>query len=313
MTQLFDNLKRYVAIISWLFTLLETAVGIVFGALLGAYLADGSYRRSLLAVGLAYLALLIAKLATQRLFPSAVVEELRSRGLLAEARKQLDRRTVVSGFITDSITALNAQTCAINSEAENTLCSQAVSTGLKQVIEPLISRPQYVFDCNESRFTVACLVNYLSPTSRDWTDDFIVFRDDFGVSETLVPSLLRDSEARGSLLDLQKAMQRCFNDNVFVCDSFTPKGELLSIVASPIPLVCESTQANGILLFVSRPVHQCPHDVEITFRIFGRIIANWLAKYSECVGARLSEPPDLSPGTTAIPSQTSPNAFSSPP
>ncbi len=125
-----------------------------------------------------------------------------------------------------------------------------------------------------------------------------------------MPSLLRDSEARGSLLDLQKAMQRCYNDNVFVCDSFTPKGELLSIVASPIPMVCESTQANGILLFVSRPGHQCPNDVEITFRIFGRIVANWLTKYSECVAGRLSKPLDVSLGTT--PSQTSPAATSPP-
>jgi hypothetical protein len=162
-----------------------------------------------------------------------------------------------------------------------------VAEGLQEVLEALINRPQYVFDCNESRFTVAALVGYRSSdNAAEWLERFITLRDDHQFGDVLTPKLRHDSDLKGSLLDLQKALQRCFNDNTFVCEPFTYNGVNLSIAASPIPQVCETTQANGILLFVTRCGHKCPPDVAITLRIFGRIVANWLAKYSECVLAR---------------------------
>ncbi|TAE90844.1 MAG: hypothetical protein EAZ81_08500 [Verrucomicrobia bacterium] len=287
---LLDRLKSYVAQISWIFVIFETAIGVTFGALLGAHFSGATYTGPLWALGIAYLVLLIVKFSTQRLFPSAIVEELKAKQLLEDSKKQLARRDIISEFITHSITALNAQTCAITSEAEQALCSQAASSGLAQVIDPLISRPQYVFDCNESQFSVACLASYRSPAPKGWVDEFMIFRDDHKIGSMLSSDLLWDHTAKGSLLDIQKAVQRCYNDNVFVCDSFSPYGVQLSIVASPIPLVCETTLSNGVLLFVTRCGHTCPTDVENTFRIFGRIIANWLAKYSECVASK-EDPP----------------------
>jgi hypothetical protein len=279
-SDIFIRLKGYIAQISWLFTLLETAIALTFGCLLGAHFSGKTYTGPLCALGITYLVLLIVKLSTQRLFPGALVGELQSKQLLEDTKKQLSRRDITSGFITHSITALNAQTCAITAEAEDALCSQAVSSGLAQVIEPLISRPHYVFDCNESQFSVACLVAYRAPEPAGWTEEFIVFRDDHQVGQMLSPGLLWDHTAKGPLLDLQKAVQRCYNDNAFVCDSFAPDRKSLSVVASPIPLVCETAESNGILLFVTRCGHECPTDLENTFRIFGRIITNWLAKYS---------------------------------
>jgi len=264
----------------------ETAIGVTFGGLLGAHFSGKTYTGPLWALGVAYLILLFVKLSTQRLFPAAVVEELKAKQLLEDSKKQVARRDIISEFITQSITALNAQTCAITSEAEQALCSQAASSGLANVIEPLISRPQYVFDCNESQFSVACLASYRSPAPTGLIDEFMVFRDDHNIRGMLSSGLLCDHTAKGPLLDIQKVVQRCYNDNVFVCESFSPHGAQLAIVASPIPLVCETALSNGVLLFVTRCGHTCPTDVENTFRIFGRIIANWLAKYSECVASK---------------------------
>lgn len=287
---LFDRLKSYVAQISWIFAIFETAVGVTFGGLLGAHFSGQTYAGPLWALGVAYFVLLFVKLSTQRLFPSALIEELKAKSLLEDSKKQIARRDVISEFVTHSITALNAQTCAISSEAEEALCSQSASSGLAEVIEPLITRPQYVFDCNESLFSVACLASYRAPAPTGWKDEFMIFRDDHDIAAMLTPDLLWDHTAKGASLDIQKAVQRCYNDNVFVCDSFAPKGATLAIVASPIPLVCETGISNGVLIFVTRCGHNCPTDVENTFRIFGRIIANWLAKYSECVASK-EDPP----------------------
>ena len=285
-SKLCDTAANYVQQISWLFVILETAVGVVVGGLVGAYLTGTCYTKSTIALGIAYLALLIVKCSTQRLFPTALMEELKAKISLDEAKKQLSRRDVIAGYVNQSISALNEQTCAISSDDENALCKQAVLSGLGQVIEPLINRPQYLFDCNESQFTVACLVNYKSSHTRDWTDDFIVFRDDFKIAGSLNTDLKDDCTARGHLIDLQKALQRCYNDSAFVCDSYSPQGSKLAIIASPIPMVCETGDSNGILLFVTNCGMNCPADLENTLRIFGRIIANWLAKYSDCIAAR---------------------------
>lgn len=287
LNKLFTRIKSYVTTISWIFVIIETAVALAFGGLFGAHLgSDKSYTGPLWALGITYFLLLIAKLSTQRLFPSAVIEELHSRNLLDETKKQLSRRDVVSGFITESITALNQQTCAITNKLEQELCSEAVSTGLARVIDPLITRPQYLFDCNESRFTVAAFVSHNSPPPQLWSEHFIIFRDDLEIGDMLTQQLISDQTAGGSTLDLQKVLQRCYNDNQFVCDTFRPQNEDISLAASPIPLVCETTESNGILLFAYPCGHGYPKDVDNSLRIFGRIIANWLFKYSECVVAK---------------------------
>jgi hypothetical protein len=271
------------------FLILETATGLLFGGFLGAQISGQDHTAALWILGVSYGLLVIAKVSTQRLFPSAVIDQLEATHHLEVSKKEVARRDVISGFITHSISALNEQTCALSGDREESLCSRAVGAGLAAVIDPLITRPQYLFDCNESQFTIAAVVTYQAPQPRGWRQDIITFRDDLDMGGLLSYDLLFEHSLKGAAIDIQKAIQRCLNDNSFVGDSFQHSDRTVAVIAAPIPLVCETTESNGVLLFFTRCGHECPRDVEGTLQIFGRIDANWLAKYSDCVAAKEQE------------------------
>jgi hypothetical protein len=283
---LFDSLKKYVSRISWLFTLLETAIALLLGGLVGAQISGQDHWKALAVTAVVYLALLIAKFATQRLFPTAVVEELKSKRELELTEKQLARRDTLSGFIEHSITELNVQTCAISSETSPELCSQDLEQGLGQVLEPLISRTHYLCDCNASAFLVACFVTYQAPEPKGYVREYIVFRDDLAVGGMLKEDLLKDYTLKGSELDLQKVLQKAFNENALADGSFIHNGKTLRVSASPIPSVCDTSEADGLIILILPGCHSWPSDLGSTLRIFGTIVANWLSKYSECVANR---------------------------
>jgi hypothetical protein len=165
------------------FLILETATGLLFGGFLGAQISGQDHTAALWILGVSYGLLVIAKVSTQRLFPSAVIDQLEATHHLEVSKKEVARRDVISGFITHSISALNEQTCALSGDREESLCSRAVGAGLAAVIDPLITRPQYLFDCNESQFTIAAVVTYQAPQPRGWRQDIITFRDDLDMGD----------------------------------------------------------------------------------------------------------------------------------
>ena len=69
-------------------------------------------------LGVSYGLLVIAKVSTERLFPSAVIDQLEATHHLEVSKKEVARRDVISGFITHSISALNEQTCALSGDRE---------------------------------------------------------------------------------------------------------------------------------------------------------------------------------------------------
>ena len=233
-----------------------------------------------------YVWLICTRVRSLNFIPSNVIDNLKATIELEDLNKQLARRDTISKFITDSITALNEQTCAIAKKKEQGICSQAVSIGLEKVIAPLIQFPQNLFDCKESCFTIVAKVRYLVTPPDERTSYFLIFRDDFEIKNIFPEDLLDRTSVKNSMLEAQHAIQRSLSENKLIYKDFTHNDNELSMTVSPIPTVCEADETNGALIFITHNGHNRPSDMDNTLRIFGRIIANWLDKYSECVAAK---------------------------
>lgn len=290
--QILTRSRRYTTAASWLLSAVETVAALVAGGFVGAAISGQDVIFQAVLSSLLYLVFFLFKLYAQNLFPSALFGELQSQEQLRRAEAELQRRKVIFSYLDAAIERLNQQTCSI-AEQTHDLCRKAVNEGLTTLLEPLITRPQYILACDSSRFTVAARVAHTNEKG-EWTQHFVVFRDDLSLAATIGADedgvdVLEDSNATGIRFQLRNALQSAYNHNEFHVQTIRQPQSTLSVVASPIPLICESNAADGVLVLISEQLHQCPVDMSDVLRIYGRLIANWLAKYSECMNSRLKQ------------------------
>lgn len=297
MNKLFSKVTNYVKTLSIVFLVLETILGLLVGAAIGALFTkptdptfDSTFLVAFLLISLLlFLMLLIVKAYSQINFPTAAIEELKARSELENVKKDVARKRAIDGYIDVAIQSLNVQTCSLTQEGMNDLCERDIKDGLRSVIGPLIDLPNYILDCSASDFTVGAYLQYsVAPSENNniteltWVEDAFVMRDDLELGQFFTSDLLYMMEVTGIQFELRNALQWAYNHDKFFTDTILHEEREYTIVASPVPQVCEGEQAIGVLFIIAEKLCELPEGLDKTLLIFNRILANWLSKYNDC-------------------------------
>jgi hypothetical protein len=278
--QFLENAASYFRKHSWAVLLLETASSVGFGAALGAVITKDVSPWYAVLTGVIWVLFEYFKFAAQHHFPSAILDDLIAHTKLNSAQQDLARRNTVLGFVSESVTILNKETCRLENADDAALCAGSIRDGLQTVLRPLVERPQEILGCVDSKFSVFIGVrsDYLS----NHPDQFFQLRDDFGVENVVGQNLMQDGRASGFRLSAQEAVRRAFNENKMFWSSDRHGEHKLAIMVSPLPVVCDPQHADGVLMIFTNCGHQYPSDLEGTLKIYGQIVSNWRWHYSEC-------------------------------
>jgi hypothetical protein len=292
------------------FGVMEAFLGIGLGALVSAWISlpDKAYLGwCALAAGVFYTPLLVLKLRAQWCIPEKLFDHLEAVHQLETTRKELARKEGIDGFIDLAIKSLNSATCRINSDQEDHICDSAVKDGLGDVLSNLINRTQIILDCDTARFSVgARVLHYAEAAGRPIRYDYewLVLRDDLGVNEEVDGDPAGDyqTDATGTSLNFRQAIEKAINENTLVAVPTTLRGKPVQLICSPIPVVCNEARADGVLWICQECVQPPPSDLANILLIFGRVVANWLSKYHDCLGRKAlartvsdSQDPPVSP------------------
>ncbi len=245
--------------------------------------------------------------AYQVKYPGSIVEELVSKKKLIEQAKLLDRQNAINKYITESIQALNAQTCSINSSGDkNILCDQDLETRLNQLLKTLVDYTDVILDTPSTKnFTIGLYLNdyFKQPNNIDeivlneaegesglvnyeliQDNGILVLKDALAIRDTLLPKNLLDIQnAVNAQFEIQTSLLRCLNNNRFDKHDFIHNDETYSLICSETPQVCSDEYPIGVLFIISKNSlipHSSAKDI---LRIYNRLISNYTSKYNECI------------------------------
>jgi len=282
-TQILTRIRKYVALSGWVLAFLDSVVSLLLGGYIGTAISGSPNYMWISILFVGYILLSVHRFITQNILPSSLIGEIVSASTVDTVQKESYRRTSLFSSISDSIEYLNRQTCEISYDGKSkTICSEQVSIGLSKVLGSMVSRPQHIFDCDDYSFSIFAAIHYFSIDNNSIVHSVINLRDDFDIVDNIKNNLLHDNTAIGTAFDIGKIAQKCFRENKLIIDSIPLSSSKLRVIASPIPLVCEDGGAEGVILFIMQYRDDIPSDIDYTLKIYGRITANWLNKYSEC-------------------------------
>ncbi len=268
---------------------MEAVLSVFYGALLGTVFSNYEEGWWWIIAGVTastiYLPLLIVKVRSQWILPDQIFEHLDAKIELNSIKQELARKEAIDGFIDQAIKTLNSATCKISSDHDDALCESAMSDGISAVLSPLIHRTQIVLDCNTAKFAVGVLVTHhqKSDDQPKRVTEWLILRDDVGVAQEVTEDPLSAHFSTGSTLQIRQALEIVLNENRMVERPLVIKAQSFQLVCSPIPLVCNEELSNGALWIVQECTQPPPQDVANILLIFGRIVANWISKYDECL------------------------------
>jgi len=242
-----------------------------------------------------YVVLLIAEHSTRKKFPVKIVEHLKATEQLTALSEKYNRKSTIDEYIDSSIKALNLITCSI--EFDKPICNTELKEGLETVLEKLINHTRYVLDVNCKDFTIATYKIHFSSEKYDkeanrpaTSNSLFFFKDDLGIQEHFPHSITDNADSDGVELELQMQFLKTLNNGQFNQKEVEFSNGTCNLILSPIPPVCETedfsepSKAMGVLMIAYKG-NCClpPDDLKNTLLIFGRIAANWVAKYDMCV------------------------------
>jgi hypothetical protein len=288
-TGLLGMVQRLVRLVLRTFGVMEAVLSVFYGALIGTVFSNYDKGWWWIIAGIAasaiYLPLLIIKVSSQWILPDQIFEHLDAKLELNNIKQELARKEAIDGFIDQAIKTLNSATCRISSEPDEALCQSAVADGLADVLSPLINRTQIVLDCNTSKFAVGALVahNFQAGEELDYKNDWLIFRDDVGIKQDVSNDPCYLTSATGIALQFRQTLETVLNENRLVECAVKIHNQTFQLIGGPIPLVCDEKVSNGALWIVRECLQPPPHDLGNILLIFGRVVANWLSKYDECL------------------------------
>lgn len=269
---------------------MEAVLSVFYGALLGTVFSNYDKGWWWLIAGfsasLIYLPLLIVKVRSQWILPDQIFEHLDAKLELHTIKQELARKEAIDGFIDQAIKTLNSATCWISNNKDKALCDSAVRDGLAEVLNPLINRTQIVLDCNTAKFSVGARVFHfaqIGSTPLICEDEWLIFRDDIGISQSIVGDPGNNPDAMGAELQFRQAIETVTNENRMVTAAIEIGSQNFQLICSPIPVVCNEESVNGVLWICQECLQRPPVDLNKILLIFGRITANWLSKYHDCL------------------------------
>ncbi|MDP3442712.1 MAG: hypothetical protein Q8T08_07580 [Ignavibacteria bacterium] len=277
----------------------ELFLGLFAGGLLGALLTTDKPSNWLIGGTIASM-VLSAAFAFNRLlksshFPNTAIDYLQTKKKMEEMTSELNRKNTIDEYIDKSIQALNLHTCPLTSDDIDYLCDNPLDDGLREVLRSVIQQPHYILDCSKSKFTVAIHLAWypekkpiVGTTNRFEISQLaktIIFRDDFNIAFALQDDILDDLNSEGLKYEIHNAGRDTFNHVQLRETIVHNENQKLKLITAPIPQVCEGGKIGVLFLFCDEFVCK-PKDLENILLIFGRIIANWISKYEDCIKNR---------------------------
>lgn len=293
--------------------MLESVVGLIVSGVVGYMIAESVSRLTIILtilMSVTYMWLLIQRIYRNAIFPLSALGELEATNREIEIREKLEQSEIHYTYIDNAIQALNSHTCTIGLGygGPNDLCTQNLKDGLRSALLDFISHPQNILGCHRKRFTVGIYLDtfYRSPwpgeqVDMDTVDQlmsscFFTLRDDFGFEHkgNIYEDVFHDGVASGVGLSVQNTIRYAMNNNQFRIEPCDFDGENYTVLASPVPNVCEINLETGEeailggIVVICKATNDIKPEVAKVLRIFGRIVSNWVSKYEECVIHQIS-------------------------
>jgi hypothetical protein len=294
-TELLGKVRSQVRLVQRTFGIMEAILSVFYGALVGTVLSNYDKGWGWIIAGFiasaVYLPLLIIKVRSQWILPDQIFEHLDAKLELNAIEQELARKKAIDGFIDQTIKTLNSATCRISNEPDQALCHSAVADGLADVLSPLINRTQIILDCNTSKFAVGAKVyhNFKREERVYYNQEMLIFRDDVGIRQVIPNDLEELISSTGVALQLRQTVETVVNENRLVECEVKINDQTFQLIGSPVPIVCNEEISNGALWIICECLQPRPRDLENILLIFGRVVANWLSKYDECLNRHANQ------------------------
>lgn len=263
----------------------------------GGILITHGLRESSIMFGLigVILTLLYTRLEYQRMkieedFPIKILDHLTASEELATSKKELKRKIIIDKYISNSIVGLNNSTCPVLFSPNSEICKQDLAIGLKDILEDIVQRINYVLDIDESEFTIGVFINgyfkkildYKEGTKLEQHGSFFVLRDDLNLKNELPPDITDISKSYNNALNIHKTIIETINHSKYVTDCIDLNEIGHTIISSPIPS-CSNTPDGVIFVLHQNQTTPIPSDLKEVLKIYGGLVSNWISKYNSCV------------------------------
>ncbi len=312
-----DNLSKYFksdrfngVIISLMNTIIMLFCSGYIGALLGG-VKHSTLGVILTFIGLVfYIILEILRILKEKNFPLSVLDHLNAVEELKEVKEAYSRQLKVYEFIDDSIKSLNEETCPITDSSYEQLCSLELDKGLEGILRNLNNRTNYFLNVDTDKFTIGICLDFIlkkviSLDEYEYGRHELILKDDFQLSKYLTAFKDEDNSIDQFGYAIHSTFRECIKFSKFICKDLVGENVTLKLICSPIPQVCEGgdLEARGLIYTFYEGSNPCPNDIEHILLIHGRLVANWLSKYEDCVKSRfkiqqendanIQEPPEV--------------------
>lgn len=273
---------------------IECLIGILGGVFLGAYFINESLLFLFISVVFiaVFLYLFYRRYILYQHFNMPVVGELKATLSLQNIKAEQTRKQFVTGSITQSLTALNNQTCYFNApNKQNLFCEKGIESGLLQVFKSYVHDTSAMLGAANSTYTIGMYINGFFQFPNDYGkvksypyagSDMFVLKDDLGLSSFMVKDILKNEDLFELSFFFQTQFLDSFKHGKFVKKDFLWKEKDYTIITAPVPTT-NNEGAIGIFFIISPQLSVIPEDIPSEISIFNQIFSNWLAKYNECV------------------------------
>lgn len=144
----------------------------------------------------------------------------------------------------------------------------------------------YVLEATDARFTIGVYLEDIcteEDESAVYHNKTYLLKDDLEVSAIATSTIMGEESLRGEQLELQAILTAANNNNDFTIKPMKINGMECSVIACPIPVVCDIEESDGVLFILHPKSNNTPIDLEEVLEIFNRTLANWKSQYNECV------------------------------
>lgn len=301
-------MKNLEALKKWTDTIIKIGpFVIVFEVVIGAIMAiassqiktiDSLWFGILIFSIVIFAALNIFKYVNEKNFPKLLIENLENEINKESLSKSFARKSLINDAIASTLVSLNDQTCKLTDQADphyeseeeisNRMCEKDIEDGIFNLLRPFISNLHLVLESFDSKYTIATyLKDIASETPKrdgiEYNTGIFVLKDDLNIRESLKHDLLERTDLISEKQQIQNILRLSLNNNRFENGKFQIQGEDFHLLSSTIPIVCNDEYPDGLFIVIGKDLNSVPNDIEEIFRIFNRVLANWISKYNECV------------------------------
>jgi len=296
----------------WIDTLIKVGPYIiVFEVIIGAIMAVASsqvenvsslWSGILVFSILLFIAINIFKYYNEKNFPKLIIQNIENEINKDSLSRSFARKSLINEAIATSLVGLNEQTCELSSRSgqyrieeediTERMCEKDIEDGIMNLLQPLINNMHLILESFNSKFTVGAFLETIvtenpEQNGTEYQRGIYTIKDDLNLVNFLDRDLLDNQTLRDEKLEIQNILVSSRNNNRFEQKNININNDIFTIISSPIPLVCNDNYPDGLFIIIGQNIDNLPNDTGEIFKIFNRILANWISKYNECVHSRV--------------------------